>query len=178
MINMRCYNTNAVRYTRELILEELKNIGGVFRMKKGKAIWFIIAVALLVVSNGYWIINSAKPDHTIRIGKPTVDDNNIITSIDFSQSESLRRKGEVDTILFSLLGGNNISKPSIVNEAPDAVLLINASAGYGIVFQAVLWLDGENVIFSMGSTELSQYKQIDHAVDLIALVEEHMKPYS
>ena len=122
-------------------------------MKRGYCILAALLIELLAVCNLHLWVNEQKPDYTVRIGKPNIEGANFVASVDFTESEPLRSKADVDTVLFSLISGNTIQEPFSPSEPPDGVLFISDSAGYGIGYHVTVWLDGETAIFAMGLNE-------------------------
>lgn len=139
---------------------------------------FLITIlfVLLAIGNIYFFIRSNKPDYNIAIGKPV--DNE---AVDFTNSESLRDKNDIDTVILSLIHADSISESDLLEttltRTPDAEIKLTGSVE-NIAYLFSLWLEKDSIILKIDETykELS-FSDSPYGTELKDLVEKQLENY-
>lgn len=129
---------------------------------KRKKIFIAILIIALIVSNGYFISQSQKLDYAILIGFPIQSKVEDTIAIDFSKSQPLKKKEEVNTILFSLIYATSIEEDEAMTELPDAIIFISDPVENITYYQVRTWLNDDTIIFKIGDESNYQYKKIEN----------------
>ena len=143
-------------------------------MKKTWMIVLCIVIVLLLAGNCFFIAQAQKPDYTITIGNPRVDETGFVTAVDFQNTVPLKSKDDVDTVLFALLSGQSVEAPSVVEAPPDAVMMIGNAGRFKIAYSVTLWVEKDSVVFAMGMNDWEHYKRIEFSDTFIELINSHL----
>lgn len=122
-----------------------------------KKILVAALIALLFSGNIYFYNKTEKLDYAIRIGTHA-------SRGEINFNKPLSNREDSNMVIFSLIDGISIEKPTVCEKLPDSTIWIDdwtLGATYLIVN---LWVDNDTVIFETGvnSTE-PEYKKVDGA---------------
>lgn len=129
---------------------------------KRKMIFVAILIIALIMSNGYFISQSQKLDYVIQIGFPIQSKADSTMAVDFSKSQPLKKKEEVNIVLFSLIYADSMEESGEITELPDVVISISDPVENIMYCQVSAWLNDDAIIFKIGDESNYQYKKIEN----------------
>lgn len=140
-----------------------------------KKIGTLIIVVLLILSNIFLYSKVNKSDYDIKIGIPTVSENDNSLAIDFSNFKPISNKDEFNLITFYLIDANSIDKPKVCENTPNWVITLNNQKNKIQYYTAYIWLDGNSLIIKPNNQQKNDYKVIEDfkAKDIIEIIEKY-----
>ena len=148
--------------------------------KKLRKILIIFLIILLILSNGYFILKSQKLDYDILIGIPVKSKTNNTIAVDFSKSQPLEKKREMNIVIFSFMNADSVEVDESVEDLPDAIIWVSDPEEKITYYRACIWLDDNAVIFKIEDESSSEYKKIDntyYASELKHIINNHIDLY-
>lgn len=145
-------------------------------MKNKTTFFLTVLFVLLILGNVYFINAANKASYEILIGKPVIGENGS-EAVDFQHSTPLKRKSDIDTIVFSLLRAVPAEPPQT---APDAVMWITDPSGNMVHYQWYLWIVDDAFIFSGSLEDTAVYEQASsnyYVAELQRIIESQLTPY-
>ena len=140
-----------------------------------KKIATIILVIFLTLSNIFLYSKVNKSDYDIKIGTPTVSENDNNLAINFSNFKPISNKDEFNLITFYLIDAISIDKPQICDNIPNWVITFNNKKDKIQYYTAYIWIDGNSLIIKSNNEEENDYKIIKdiNAETVIKIIEKY-----
>ncbi len=130
----------------------------------------------------YYYNRSQESGMVVQIGRPFESemDGNISTGVDFSNTDIIKDKETVNTILTAFLQAKPAVPSDMTERKPDAALYLTDPAAYegsAVTYIYQLWLEENFVIFAPLYGESDTYRELDNdslVSQVKAIVEEQI----